>query len=299
MAYSLAVNAQNLPKIVTWGKVDKEDLEMKECDFDKNAEAVVLYDGGDFVEYTNQPMELRKHIRIKILSEKGLDRANIKLNFIKYNKEESIRDIEAQTYNLDASGNVVVTEVESSLIYEKRVSGRMSQKAFAFPQVKVGSVIEYRYTRMGVTMGNWYFQRSIPVRYSFYRTDVPEQFEIASRPVVTLPCYITSDSIRGRKLQSFIMQNIPALRDEPFISCEDDYLERVESRVIGYRDGKLHFIYSTKWEDIVIRLMQSEDFGKQLGVELKRAPDLEEKISSEASLYGKMEKSYITTCGHI
>ena len=33
--------------IPAFGKVEKADLEMKECDFDKNAEAMVLFDKGE------------------------------------------------------------------------------------------------------------------------------------------------------------------------------------------------------------------------------------------------------------
>ena len=35
--------------IFGWGKIDKTDLELKECDFDKNAEALVLFDVGELV----------------------------------------------------------------------------------------------------------------------------------------------------------------------------------------------------------------------------------------------------------
>ena len=286
---SLAICAQKPPKIVTWGEVDKEDLEMKECDFDKNAEAVVLYDGGELIEYGDRPIELRRHIRIKILSDKGLDRANIKLSFVKYGSEDGIKDIEAQTFNLDPSGNIVATEVDPKLIYEKALNKRSSQKTFAFPQVKIGSIVEYRYSRVGVNFGDWYFQRSIPVRYSFYRTDVPTAYEVYSRPLITLPYDVKKDSVRGRRLESFIMQNIPALRDEPFISCEDDYLQRIESRMIAYHNPNGNTTnYVRTWAETIPRVMEDEDFGQQLKIEIQRSADLDEQVKALSSPFHKM-----------
>ena len=41
---SLTVFAKKDKEIPGFGKVDKAELELKECDFDKNAEAVVLFD---------------------------------------------------------------------------------------------------------------------------------------------------------------------------------------------------------------------------------------------------------------
>jgi hypothetical protein len=41
---SLPSFAQKNREIPAFGKIEKADLEMKECDFDKDAEAVVLFD---------------------------------------------------------------------------------------------------------------------------------------------------------------------------------------------------------------------------------------------------------------
>src|SRR5215211_6281907 len=58
-------NKRKVDDLPAFGVVDKADLQMKECDFDKNAEAVVLLDDGIWEAVTD--IELRRRIRIKIL----------------------------------------------------------------------------------------------------------------------------------------------------------------------------------------------------------------------------------------
>src|SRR4030095_4912114 len=76
--------------IPAFGKVEKADLEMKECDFDKNAEAMVLFEKGQF-NFIVDRIDLEQHVRIKILSDKGKDRADIHLRYYNWKNEEDIK----------------------------------------------------------------------------------------------------------------------------------------------------------------------------------------------------------------
>src|SRR4026209_626445 len=118
----LDAQTQNEKNIPEWGRIEKSDLELKECDFDKNAEALVLFDGGELYGNDYGTIELKRHIRIKILKDKGLEQADIKIPFYSFKGEESVKKLEAQTFNLDASGNVVGTKVEKKLVYEKKLN---------------------------------------------------------------------------------------------------------------------------------------------------------------------------------
>jgi len=73
-----------------FGKVEKADLEMKECDFDKKAEAVILIDDARLDEVMGSGVEMKKRVRIKILSTKGLEYADIHLPYISAKNEEDI-----------------------------------------------------------------------------------------------------------------------------------------------------------------------------------------------------------------
>src|SRR5438874_1929650 len=44
---AVTLHAQKTTDVPAFGKVEKAELEMKECEFDKKAEAVVLFDDGE------------------------------------------------------------------------------------------------------------------------------------------------------------------------------------------------------------------------------------------------------------
>jgi Domain of Unknown Function with PDB structure (DUF3857) len=142
---SLQAQKTKLPAV---GKIEKADLEMTDCEFDKGAVAYKLIDRGNIfydrgVNFFKMVTERRT--RIKILKEKGLDYANVKIPFYSRNNDQKMTDIDAYTYNLDAGGNVVVTKVDKKSIYTQKLSKNVTQAIIAFPEVKPGTVIEYKY----------------------------------------------------------------------------------------------------------------------------------------------------------
>lgn len=161
LVFALPSYSQKDKDIPAWGKIDKADLEMKECDFDKDAEAVVLFDVAELFCDQSYNIQLERRIRIKILKEKGLSQADVKLPYIFYRNAEKIQKLSAQTYNLDASGNVVVTQADKKTFFDKKINNRYAQQIFSFADVKVGSVLEYKYVHSGVGLVNWYFQGEI------------------------------------------------------------------------------------------------------------------------------------------
>src|SRR5690349_20835442 len=87
LSLALTGHAQKGSDVPAFGKVEKADLDMKECDFDNKAEAVVLFDVGEL--YCNisglvPSMTLEQHVRIKILKDKGLKNADIHLRYESY-----------------------------------------------------------------------------------------------------------------------------------------------------------------------------------------------------------------------
>ena len=111
--------------VPSFGKIDKEDLLLKECEFDKDAAACKLLSYGDVhYEILGEDFNIisEKRIRIKILKEKGLDEANIKIHFYSRQNYENIHNISGITYNLDNAGNVTTTKLEKSSIFTKPIN---------------------------------------------------------------------------------------------------------------------------------------------------------------------------------
>jgi hypothetical protein len=285
---------QKVPDLPAYGKVTKAELELKECSFEKNAAAMMLFTKGVSV-YAIHPgsfndfVETEYHYRIKIFSKKGFDAADIKIRYPNYDKEIELSNLKAQTYNLDATGNIVVSKVEKSAIYDKKLNKRMSQKTFAFPDVKEGSVLEYSYKIKGSALSEWYFQDVIPVQTSMFVADFATEFEMALVPNVSMPLQQTSDTKGANRVSTYVMQQIPGLNNEPYMSCAKDYLQRIEVKQVAINiAGQPRYSLLRTWPGIIKQMMEDEDFGVQLKKNIPRTSDLDALLNGVTDPYKKM-----------
>jgi Domain of Unknown Function with PDB structure (DUF3857) len=286
-------------EIPGFGKIDKAELAMKDCDFDKTAEAVVLFDVAEVYcdlntsnPYNPLRTQLERHVRIKILNQKGNDFANIHIRYLNGAGIEDIKNISAQTINADASGNPVFVKVEKDAIYRKKINKRYSEVIFTFPEVKPGSIIEYKYKDDATDLygvKNWYFQKSIPVVYSQYSLDFPQELIITATPSGILDVNLTETTKGLHNIKTFSMANVPALRDEPFISCDEDYLQQVTPRMIAVDfPGSPRRSLVRSWPGIIKELLEDEDFGIQLKKNIPRTSDLDALLATVKDPYTKM-----------
>ena len=79
--------------IPAFGVVEKADLQMKECDFDKKAEAMVMFEKGELDFIAGHGIDLEKHVRIKILNDKGKNWADVHLRFHNWRNDEEIKEL--------------------------------------------------------------------------------------------------------------------------------------------------------------------------------------------------------------
>lgn len=83
MIFFSVLHAQD--KLPSFGKVDKADLEIKDCDFDPGAEALVLFDVGEveikYAGFSGWQSESIYRMRIKVLKASAVDRAQIKRQY--------------------------------------------------------------------------------------------------------------------------------------------------------------------------------------------------------------------------
>ena len=294
---SLSLFAQN--DIPAFGKVDKADLEMKQCPFDAAAEAMVLFDVAEvycFLNFNAMLVPLRsqmeRNVRIKILNSKGLDFANIHIPFIAENDIETIRNISAQTINQDASGNLIFSKVDKNSIYTKKMNKHFSEIIFAFPDVKVGSIIEYKYKDEAAelyAMKNWFFQRTIPVRLSSYSLNSPSELKMSARLQGELPVKSKESIEPGRNVKTYSLTNIPAFIEEPYISCKEDYLQQVVPYLLSVDiPGLPTQNLKRTWSSVIKTMMQDEDFGVQLSKNIPHTGELDALLVNISDPYKKM-----------
>jgi hypothetical protein len=273
-AITFSVKAQQAkPVYKSYGKVDKEDLEMKACDFEKDANAEVLFAKGTY--YNNI---LSRHVRIKVFNAAGVNEGSIRIPFFNYSTLygiDGIDDFKAETINIEGD-KVVVTPVDRKSIYTKRVNKFLSVLSVAFPDVKPGSIIEYKFNIMsGPT---WYFQSNLPCRYS----EIDATFSgLTTFRLIPHVRQAFTKNVGGPNdpYQDKILTNIPSLPDEPYMGSRLGNLEHME-----YLGVNPHF---SSWKMIGQLLMEYVDFGGQFNRSLTGEDEI---IKQAKSLKSNDEK---------
>jgi hypothetical protein len=284
------------------GKVSIAELEEKEHPKDPSAVAAILFNKGETrFEYSNNTgfdMVTEVSMRIKIYKKEGYDWATRNVGFrAGSSPTESVNFTDAVTYNLVA-GKIEKTKLKSEGEFVEKVNKYWNSKKITMPNVKEGSVIEYRYVLKSTSIGmlrDWFFQNTIPVNFVEYTTYVPEYFIYNTNqkgfifPKIKTDKrtqYITingeSDkdgTVRqdgrifsnGNKIEyeetetTYFAENVPAMKDEAYVNNIDNYASCLvqELSMTRYPNEPLK-TFSTNWDAVVKTIYEFEDFGSEL-----------------------------------
>jgi hypothetical protein len=283
-------------EFANYGKPTIEELKLKECSFDKDAPAVVLIDEAVSTYNDERNLVTNRHVRIKILKDQGIDYANIVIPFYRRDNFEYISHVEGIVINTDNRGATIIQQLEKKSIFTKDVSNFLGEVRFAFPSVKAGSIIEYRYqSKMKDYNGleDWSFQREIPVVLSKYILYILPNYEFAYQVYKSEALEIKIDLHKKDGRALFEMKNIPALEDEPFMDARRDYLQRVVFQVSGHGTGNFDRknIVNT-WDELIKERMASVNFGGQLNKDLSGTDEFIKRVKLDNSPIEKMKLVY-------
>jgi hypothetical protein len=254
------------PDPVKWGKISDEEAKMKLCTFDSTAAAVILCDYGRVSFNYGSYVVIERHTRIKILDRKAIDKANIVLPYYVKDDLEKISSIKAQTINFSPQGKATVHEIENSQIFDVKENENWRQKRFTLPAVNEGSVIEYKYTTFSKSytfLEAWTFQSDIPTLHSEFRASIGQDldYRILYQGDRLLAEYSSKPANR------WVLQNLPALVEEPYTANYMNYAEKIRFQLAGYYaasktlNGGPEYVNSmTTWEKLSRQLLEESSF---------------------------------------
>ncbi len=269
-------NQTQIPTTQAYGKVDKSDLELTSCDFEKDANAEILFCKGSVYVDNDYNLDYDYHIRIKIFNNKANDEANVKIRYRSINQSEIISGLQAQTINLN-NGVTEITKVDRKQIFTQKVNKAYSDMVFSFPNVKPGSIIEFKYTKTTPYLSNfpdWYFQRHLPVRYSELNTSIPYYLYYKNLVMVHQPWVKNTSEIKS-------MANIPSLNEEPYMSSIKDNAERILYQLQAINSPDVHRSISDTWGKVGKEFSDYDDFGGQI----KRSLTGEDELINKAKTF--------------
>jgi hypothetical protein len=277
---------------VKFGKISAADLKTKSYSIDSSAAAVIIADIGSSEIAGNLKgwfsIEFKHFKRIHILSKSAYDLANVEiLLYNEGNNEEKLENLKAHTYNLE-NGKVVETKVDiKRSVYRSTLDKNHIVQKFAFPAIKVGSIIEYEYTISSDFIFNlqpWKFQGDHPVLWSEYYVSIPEFFyyvflqhgEIKKTQTSRQQTFrvrderaigersVTEPFVAGINNYRMIMKNTLPLKEESFTSTLDNHIAKVEFQLAEFRNPLTAQNIMGDWEDVCQTLLNDENFGGQL-----------------------------------
>lgn len=294
------------------GKIKAEDFLSMPYEKDPEASAVYIYNCGsiNMRVHSNKGTfyyEYERSFRMQILNEDGLDYADIEVPLYQASSgRETISSFRAYVHNLE-NGKVKSTKLKRRAPITEETSENIKTWKLAFPEVKVGSIIEARYTVRSpyiFSLRPWQFQYGIPVEYSEFEKRVFEYYNYRMylqgyETVSSMDANTYNEHIHLRgalfqstsKNQKWIMKDIKALKPEPYTNNIMNYVSllhfELESEIWpGYTPE----LYISTWADVDKRLRDSDYFGDCLEADRRLKSSIE-----HIRIEGKSEKEKIAS----
>ncbi|WP_281336615.1 DUF3857 domain-containing protein [Flavobacterium eburneipallidum] len=307
-------NAQKLEL----GKVSVVELEEKKHPKDTTAAAAILFNKArTYFSYDAKngfSIHTENTFRIKIYKKEGLNWANRKVAYrIGYEKgnNDMVEFDDCVTYNLE-NGKIIKTKLNSEGSFKTNVNQYWKEASITMPNVKVGSVIEFKYVLKSeniLKFPDFNFQQDIPVNYAEYQTEIPGFFTYKAIKKGFLELALDSKIVRGNLIfnnkydqsrsesvnfeqanNKYVAKDIPALKEEPFVDNIENYRLSIfhELEKEKFNDEPLKD-YSVTWEGVAKRIYEDKDFGTELKERKYIDLDLAKILKNEETEIEKME----------
>lgn len=300
---SLESSAQDFK--MKFGRIDDDNLKMSSYKNDTSVSAMVIGDFGNVSFNYNQnsgfQLLFKRHKRIKIFKKEGYKYADQMIRLYDGNDvKENVGRIKAVTYNFEGD-RVKKSKMKRKAVFREEINDYWNSVKFTLPDVKEGSVIEFEYTVSSdrlFSLPVWYFQESIPVKWSEFIVAAPEYFiykQVStgyealsvnehSRGTGNITISTTTSggySGRGVKRSNVSTDNIsfftniyrmvgtdiPPFIEEPMLTTKENYINKVNFELASTNwPDKPAESYTQTWESVSRQLMDHDSFGDQMEV---------------------------------
>ncbi|MBC6993396.1 DUF3857 and transglutaminase domain-containing protein [Neolewinella lacunae] len=304
--------AQDDPGNVKFGQVSEEDLKLTVAPGDSTADAYVLYDLMDMrIEYTYEGRPgLREsvHRRVKLLRESSFDRAEVQVIYSR--QHEKLMETSAMVH----LPNGEKIKLRNSDFIRERYDDERDIFKFTFPGLTPGAIIEYEYQKTDefITVpSRYYFQESVPVRWTEYRALIPAYFNYISlgnggnfhiNKTDRLTRHYGSEQIAHTSIQ-WAYRDLPAFKHQPYVNNFTDYIPQVRLQLqsVRYPNQATVNVFST-WGETTKDIHTWPSFGlayRNRGNYGKAWKELQAQVNQQATDAEKVEFLYNYVAGRI
>ena len=270
-----------------FGRVSDDEIKQTEHHLDSEASAAILYKKGEVSLLYEEGWKYVYNFegRIKIYNTDGFDYATISVPLYRQGGGQSFifSNFRGFTHNMEG-GKSVKERVRNSNIFDEDLNEFWDIKKITFPNVKVGSVLEYTYTITSpytIKLPEFVFQDLIPIDFAEYTMIIPEWrgYRVNSnllipvnrvernerRPYrVTYTPRLQENSIYEVNLRAetvtfdvvfnrviYSVNNVPRIIPEVNMGNYNNYVSRImpELEWTNMPNSNLSF-YSSSWDDV-------------------------------------------------
>ena len=289
--FVVPVYAQNSP-VKSFGDVTMEEMKMEFCPYDSTASAMILFDKGEAIMDVNRGSSFKRHIRIKFLKKDVADKwATEEVYFDR--ETESFSKFKATTYNL-VDGKIVKTEIGDDGLFKGKYDKFTNQARFTLPQINDGSIIEYAYMISASELQgipSWQFQYDVPVLWSEYTMTVPNFFSFRKD---WQGFYQPRRETKG-DVEKLTMANVPAFKEEPFITSEENYISKLNLYLESYWiPGQMEKKVIKSWGNVAGGVYESD-----LGIQIRGSGFLKKIVEEQIAGITEPEKQMQTIYDYV
>lgn len=292
------------------GKVTIEELKETKHSKDTSAVAAFLFNKGK-VSFEYNPdigfvVKTDVWVKIKIYKKEGYHFANkaVQIYVGDNGNKEKVDFSKAVTYNVE-NGVIVKSKLKSDGEFTEKINKFYNEQKIVMPNIKEGCIVEYMFTHRSPFFSNlpeWNFEKTIPVNYSEFVTDIPEYFTYSTYFKGALSPKITkltesktfnfidkgkyggpasNQSINYLENHTkYVMSNVNAIKQENFVNNVENYVSSIIHELLSIRyPNSAPENYAFTWEDVTKKIYLNDSFGNQLKKENYFEADIDKIIS--------------------
>ena len=272
-----------------YGKVTKELLDLSECSFSKDADAMVSYVSGEnSVLYSYSQgffTVLKMKKQIKIFNQNGKEAATNEVIFYSPKGGRGrvkLRGLKGKTYNFE-NGKIVETKLKDDNVFETQLNNYFKKITFTMPEIQHNSVLEYEYeleSEYYTNINDWMLQSEYPVVYNEFYTSMPQYYNYQIN--ITGPFAPLSDvnntydenlhirsgtsNLNSVKVpfnkRKIVFENIPPVEIEAYLANKSDIQAKITHQLILINwPGEMIKKIATDYPNFSKSLLESSSFG--------------------------------------
>ena len=280
--FFILVLLQFLPafaQVFKLGDVSLKEVEETKHPFDKYADAAYLYKKGKtyFTIINRQILIVTEvAVRIKIYTKAGYEYANMEIPYYAGRGSQKVSFSDACTYNL-VNGAVEKTKLRSEGKFEEEIVDNFKLKKITLPNVKEGSVIEYKYTVSSpyyFIISDWHFQHEIPTNVIEYELAIPEY--LGYHKYLKGNIKVNSANLPKRTGHGgyfyenptfYTAKNVKALKDEEYVNNIENYMSVLKHELATIQfPGEVSQFFASDWHTLISKIYEDESFSKELNL---------------------------------